>query len=100
MLTLGLLALLVFVSVVVRVASWNAERMGPQLADATPSVAERAWSTVRSRRAPVVPMLPAGHRPPVGLGPISPSERALSSEYTRGLRALQLWLLDQDGAAA
>jgi len=40
------------------------------------------------------PALPAGHRPPPGLGPISPSERALAAEIEAGLRDLQLYLLD------
>ncbi|MCU1599644.1 MAG: hypothetical protein JWO22_353 [Frankiales bacterium] len=40
------------------------------------------------------PELPAGHRPPPGLGPISPSERTLSAEVERGLRDLQVFLLD------
>jgi hypothetical protein len=38
--------------------------------------------------------LPEGHRPPPGLGPISPSERTLSAEAERGLRDLQAYLLD------
>ncbi|MDX6217460.1 MAG: hypothetical protein QOG99_3044 [Frankiales bacterium] len=38
--------------------------------------------------------LPEGHRPPPGLGPISPSERTLSAEAERGLRDLQAFLLD------
>ena len=41
------------------------------------------------------PMLPEGHRPPPGLGPLSPSERFLSQEAARGLRDLQLFLVDQ-----
>jgi hypothetical protein len=94
----GLLALLVFVSVIARITTWNAERMGPQAEDATPSVAGRAWTSYRRRRSPAVPMLPAGHRPPVGLGPISPSERSLTLESRRGLRALQLFLLDESTA--
>ncbi len=36
--------------------------------------------------------LPAGHRPPAGLTPLSPSERFLSQEATRGLRELQDYL--------
>lgn len=40
------------------------------------------------------PALPDGHRPPPGLGPISPSERYLSAEAERGLRDLQMFLLD------
>lgn len=40
-------------------------------------------------------LLPEGHRPPPGLGPISPSERFLTAEARRGLRELQLFLADQ-----
>jgi hypothetical protein len=40
------------------------------------------------------PLLPEGHRPPPGLGPISPSARAVTAEVERGLRDLQLFLLD------
>ena len=39
-------------------------------------------------------VLPEGHRPPPGLGPISPSERSVTAEVQRGLRDLQLFLLD------
>jgi hypothetical protein len=38
--------------------------------------------------------LPFGHRPPPGLSPLSPSERFLAAEATRGLRDLQMFLLD------
>ncbi|MFN2539457.1 MAG: hypothetical protein ABR549_15080 [Mycobacteriales bacterium] len=41
-----------------------------------------------------LPALPEGHRPPPGLGPISPSERAVTAEVERGLRDLELFLLD------
>lgn len=40
------------------------------------------------------PLLPDGHRPPEGLGPISASERTLAAEVERGLRDLQAYLLD------
>jgi len=40
-------------------------------------------------------LLPEGHRPPAGLGPLSPSERFLRAEAARGLRDLQLFLVDQ-----
>ncbi len=52
----------------------------------------------RLRRAPrgrVRPLLPEGHRPPPGLTPLSPSERFLTQEAHRGLRELQLFLVDQ-----
>ena len=42
--------------------------------------------------------LPEGHRPPPGLGPLSPSERFLTTEAARGLRELQVFLLDQQAA--
>ncbi|MCW2667528.1 MAG: hypothetical protein JWN57_2490 [Frankiales bacterium] len=63
--------------------------------DASP--AQRAWLRVRTWRATrgAKPLLPEGHRPPVGLGPLSPSERFLREESSRGLRALQIWLVDQ-----
>ena len=38
--------------------------------------------------------LPEGHRPPPGLGPLSPSERFLTSEASRGIRDLERWLVD------
>lgn len=37
-------------------------------------------------------LLPEGHRPPPGLSPLSPSERFLAAESTRGLRELQAFL--------
>ena len=63
-----------------------------------------AWTQVSSRpgrrtrvhrSARRRPLLPEGHRPPPGLGPLSPSERFLRQEAARGLRELQLFLLDQ-----
>lgn len=39
-------------------------------------------------------LLPEGHRPPPGLSPLSPSERFLEAEASRGLLALQEWLSD------
>lgn len=66
-----------------RVAGWHAARS----------------KAVRSRGAAPSPAdgpgLPAGHRPPPGLGPLSPSERFLTHEAARGLRDLQLFLADQ-----
>ena len=49
----------------------------------------------RPRRAPALRLLPEGHRPPAGLGPLSPSERFLRAEAARGLRDLQLFLVDR-----
>jgi hypothetical protein len=39
-------------------------------------------------------VLPEGHQPPPGLSPLSPSERFLAAEATRGLRDLERYLLD------
>ena len=39
-------------------------------------------------------LLPEGHQPPPGLSPLSPSERFLAAEATRGMRDLQLFLHD------
>lgn len=47
------------------------------------------------RRRPALRLLPEGHRPPAGLGPLSPSERFLTAEAARGLRELQLFLVDR-----
>ena len=50
---------------------------------------------LRLGRRPRPPrLLPEGHRPPAGLGPLSPSERFLRAEADRGLRELQLFLVD------
>ena len=54
---------------------------------------ERAQVGARPVRRPR--LLPEGHRPPPGLGPISPSERYLTAESRRGMRELQLFLADQ-----
>ena len=37
-------------------------------------------------------LLPKGHRPPPGLSPLSPSERFLAAEASRGLRDLEKYL--------
>jgi hypothetical protein len=39
-------------------------------------------------------LLPEGHQPPPGLSPLSPSERFLAAEATRGLRDLEKYLID------
>ncbi|MGZ6791906.1 MAG: hypothetical protein ACXVGH_04700 [Mycobacteriales bacterium] len=80
----GVLAGLVGVLLAVVVGRWVAARavepdLGPS-ADGADGEAVRA--------------LPAGHRPPPGLSPLSPSERFLAAEASRGLRELQLFLLD------
>jgi len=50
---------------------------------------------LRRRHRPALRLLPEGHRPPAGLGPLSPSERFLTAEAARGLRDLQLFLVDR-----
>ena len=37
---------------------------------------------------------PEGHQPPPGLSPLSPSERFLAAETSRGFRDLQMFLID------
>jgi hypothetical protein len=39
-------------------------------------------------------LLPQGHQPPPGLSPLSPSERFLAAETSRGLRDLETFLSD------
>ncbi len=58
---------------------------------------EAGRRTARTRRSRG-PVLPEGHRPPAGLGPLSPSERFLTAEASRGLRDLQTYLLEQQAA--
>lgn len=94
MLILGLLALLLVVSVCSRLLA----RVRPGADEVEPAPGARQWPALRARRPAL--SLPEGHRPPAGLGPLSPSERFLSSEAARGIRALQVWLIDQDGAPA
>ena len=96
MILVALLGLLVFASVVGRVADANAQRFPSDDADveAVPSPVSRAWAAAMARREPAR-LLPVGHRPPEGLGPLSPSERFLHTESARGLREIQLWLLEQ-----
>lgn len=53
---------------------------------------EPARRDVRSRQQPRLRLLPEGHRPPPGLGPLSPSERFLKQEAARGMRELQTFL--------
>lgn len=52
-------------------------------------------STQKDRPGPPVAVLPVGHRPPPGLGPLSPSERFLTTESQRGVRELQSFLADR-----
>ena len=105
---LGLLGLALLLRLSLHLGRWAAARRGaaghdPAGDDATAarpddrSPAAR-WVAGRrqdlARRAASLPLLPDGHRPPPGLGPLSPSERFLSTEAARGLRELQAWLLD------
>lgn len=93
---MALLGLLVLASVVGRLVDRNAQRHSHD-GDVEPvaSPASRAWDAARARGRRAAPALPEGHRPPYGLGPISPSERFLRGESARGLREIQLWLLEQ-----
>ena len=100
-----ILVALVGIVVLASVCSRLAERVqteahGLDLDPAETSPAQRALHVVRARRRARagLPLLPHGHRPPAGLGPLSPSERFLTSESTRGLRDLQLYLLEQQAA--
>ena len=96
MILVALLGLLVLASAAGRIADWDAARApgADTDVDPAPSPASRAWQAVQARRARV-PALPDGHRPPAGLGPISPSERFLCGESARGLREIELFLLEQ-----
>jgi len=79
-------------SVCLRLVAWQVARgQGVQ------SMGLRSARDVRTRlpRQRSRPALPEGHRPPPGLGPLSPSERFLTQEASRGLRELQLFLVDQ-----
>lgn len=94
MTVLALLALLVLLSLSAQLAvRVRPDADAPGEPDDAPSPVARAWAAVR--RGPQPARLPEGHRPPAGLGPLSPSERFLSGEAARGIRALQLFLLDQ-----
>ncbi len=76
----AVLAAAVWAVVVLRVLQWHAAR---------------AQGRPPRGRVPRLRTLPEGHRPPPGLGPLSPSERFLTCEAARGLRELQLFLVDQ-----
>ena len=90
-LSLAVVALVIvaWAQVCVRIGQWQTGR-SEGTAGAVP------WR--RPQRAPRVVLLPEGHRPPTGLAPLSPSERFLTQEYTRGLRDLQMYLVDQQTA--
>ena len=50
---------------------------------------------LRRRRA-ALPAPPPEDQPPSGLAPLIPSQRALASEFERGLRDLTLFLASQE----
>jgi len=75
--------------VCVHLGRWERARVHRHSTAGSPA---RVRPFARRRRRP---LLPEGHRPPPGLGPLSPSERFLRQEAARGLRDLQLFLLDQ-----
>ena len=74
-----------------RLLTWQAARLGAPVPDGRPP--GRGHTGRRPTAGP--PSLPPGHRPPPGLGPLSPSERFLSSEAARGLRELQQFLAER-----
>ena len=89
----AVLAAVLWAVVVLRLLQWHATRNEAR---------ERPPAGVRTRvqprlrlGTPRARLLPEGHRPPPGLGPLSPSERFLTTEAARGLRELQLFLVDQ-----
>jgi hypothetical protein len=89
----AVLAAVLWAVVVLRVLQWHAIR---KEARERPEAGLRTRVQPRRRLAgPRVRLLPEGHRPPPGLGPLSPSERFLTTEAARGLRELQLFLVDQ-----
>lgn len=93
LLSLAVVGLVVvgWVSICLRLVSWHDARAARREARLEPRRAA-VRRIPRQRRRPV---LPEGHRPPPGLGPLSPSERFLTQEARRGLRELQLFLVDQ-----
>ncbi len=84
--------ILAWVRVCVELDTWQRARQDQRAHARTGRSA--GWSA-RLRRRPRGRALPHVHRPPPGLGPHSPSERFLTQEAARGLRDLQLFLLDQ-----
>lgn len=91
----AVLAAVVWAGVVLRVLQWHAAR---EQAQERPDAGVRTRVQPRLRMAPRPRLLPEGHRPPPGLGPLSPSERFLTTEAARGLRELQIFLVDQRAA--
>ncbi len=75
-----------------RLMTWQAARLGAPVPDGR---RQPGRGHPGRRPAPSLPSLPAGHRPPPGLGPLSPSERFLSTEAARGLRELQQFLAER-----
>jgi hypothetical protein len=89
---------LVLCAVVAVVMAYAGIRLGREDA-ARRAAGDPSLFARRSSCAPSRPLLPEGHRPPPGLGPLSPSERFLTSESARGLRELQQFLFDDRRAA-
>lgn len=91
---IGLLLVLLWVVLLARLVRRRAEA-GTDMGGLPRGPRERQ---PRARQARPGRQLPEGHRPPAGLGPISPSERFLTTEAERGLRDLQRWLAGQQPA--
>ena len=89
---------LVVVAAVVAVVVRLCLRVGDSYAGRGPDGGGADRPERRPRGQRLRPLLPEGHRPPPGLGPLSPSERFLTAETTRGLRELQMFLVDQRAA--
>lgn len=93
-----LLALLVVAMVLPAVLAVRRQRDEGAADGAARPAAVRALRALQARRPPVPRLLPPGHRPPPGLGPLSPSERFLRTEAARGLRELQMFLFEHRAA--
>ena len=75
-----------------RLLTWQAARLGASVPDGR---RQPGRGTIGRRSTAGLPSLPPGHRPPPGLGPLSPSERFLATEAARGLRELQQFLAER-----
>ena len=82
-----------WVSLCTRLVAWQEARAEDAEGTGTPGRRRDVRTFLPRQRTR--PGLPEGHRPPPGLGPLSPSERFLTQEAARGLRDLQLFLVDQ-----
>ncbi len=74
-----------------RLMTWQAARLGASV----PHGRRQLGRGTTGRRPTAGLAMPPGHRPPPGLGPLSPSERFLSTEAARGLRELQQFLAER-----